>query len=73
MMHCIQRAPTFCAIQPCVHVYSRPASLPAPSPARRRPCAYDNHPKDTAVLISWLELTGSVWASVFSGAHVDHF
>ena len=35
MMHRIQRAPSFFAIPPCVHKYSRPASLPVPSPAVR--------------------------------------
>ena len=70
MMHCMQQAPTFYAIPPCVHkvyIYSRRA----PGPARPRPCAYDNElPKkrgDTHVD----ELTGYyVWPSVLSGAHI---
>ena len=29
-----------------------PASLTAPGPARPRPCACDNHQKDTAILVA---------------------
>ena len=49
------------------------ASLPAPSPARSRPGAYDNHQKDAAVLLAradrWV-LHGRACSAVH--IHVDH-